>query len=75
MLLDVERVGMNASVVNLWNPHDILDAGRNVSFRFGLVILNQPINIQRDLMLSLWGRGKCEFCIFSLNFHKLRCWC
>jgi hypothetical protein len=63
MLLDVGRVGMNASIaVNPWNPHDILDVERNLSFRFGLLILNHPINIQRDFMLSLWNRGKCEFC-------------
>jgi hypothetical protein len=58
MVLGVGCVGMNASVaVSLWNPHNILDVGRNLSFRFGLLILNQPINIQRDFMLSLWNRG------------------
>jgi hypothetical protein len=62
MLLDKEK-GMNASAaVNQWHPLHILDAG-NVLFRFGLLILNQPINIQRDFMFSLWNRGKCEFII------------
>jgi hypothetical protein len=57
---------MNASTaVNQWNPHDILDTG-NVLFRFGLLLLNQPINIQRDLMFSLWNRGKCEFSIMVI---------
>jgi hypothetical protein len=53
--------GMNCSAaVNHWNALDILDAG-NVLFRFGFLILNQPINIQRDFVCSLWNRGKCEF--------------
>lgn len=56
MLLDKEK-GMNASAaVNQWHPLHILDAG-NVLFRFGLLILNQPINIQRDFMFSLWNRA------------------
>jgi hypothetical protein len=50
--------GMNTlAVVSQWNPLHILDAG-NVLFRFGLLILNQPINIPRDFMFSLWNKGK-----------------
>ncbi|GFG30082.1 hypothetical protein Cfor_09506 [Coptotermes formosanus] len=48
---------MNCSAaVNHWNALDILDAG-NVLFRFGFLILNQPINIQRDFVCSLWNRA------------------
>jgi hypothetical protein len=58
MILDIGTSGMNASpALNRWNPHDILDIG-NTSLRFGLLILNQPINIHRDFMLCLWKRGK-----------------
>lgn len=61
MVLDV---GMNASIaVNMWNPHNILDVGRNLSFRFGLLILNQPINIERDFMLSLWNRASVRVAV------------
>ncbi|XP_021941184.1 thiamin pyrophosphokinase 1 isoform X3 [Zootermopsis nevadensis] len=57
VVLDIGTHGMNAPpVVNHWNPHDILDVG-NVSFRFGLLVLNQPINIERELMFSLWNRA------------------
>jgi hypothetical protein len=64
MIMGIGTSGLNKSrAVNHWNPHDILDIG-NTSFRFGILILNQPINIQRDLMLSLWNKGKCEMSIF-----------
>jgi hypothetical protein len=67
MILDVETSRMNASPpVNHWNPDDILDSG-NMSFRFGLLILNQPINVQKDLMISLWNRGKYVNWIFWFN--------
>jgi hypothetical protein len=51
-----------SAVLNQWNPLHILDPG-NVLLRFGLLILNQPINIQRDFMFSLWNKGKCDFSI------------
>jgi hypothetical protein len=58
-----EGLGMNISAaVNQWHPLRILDAG-NVLFRFGILILNQPINIPRDFMLSLWNKGKCKLSI------------
>jgi hypothetical protein len=58
-----EGLGMNISAaVNQWNPHHILDAG-NVLIRSGVLILNQPINIPRDFMLSLWNKGKCKLSI------------
>jgi hypothetical protein len=62
---------MNISArVNQWNPHHILDAG-NVFFRFGLLILNQPINIPRDFMLSLWNKGKCKLSIVVELVHSV----
>lgn len=45
-----------SAAVNQWNPLHILDAG-NVLFRFGVLILNQPINIPKDFMLSLWNKA------------------
>jgi hypothetical protein len=63
MILDIGTSEMiTSTTVNQWNPFDVLDVG-NMSFRFGLLILNQPINIERDFMLSLWNRGKCAFTI------------
>ena len=60
VLLLVKGLGMNISAaVNQWNPRHILDAG-NVLCQFGMLILNQPINIPRDFILSLWNKGKCK---------------
>jgi len=56
--------------VNQWNPLHILDAG-NVLFRFGVLILNQPINIPRDFMLSLWNKGKCKLSIAVDLVHNV----
>jgi hypothetical protein len=60
----------NSAAVNRWNPLHVLDAG-NVLFRFGLLILNQPINIPRDFMLSLWNKGKCKLSIAVHLVHNV----
>lgn len=57
-----------SAAVNQWNPLHILDAG-NVLFRFGVLILNQPINIPMDFMLSLWNKGKCKLSIAVTLIH------
>ncbi|XP_069674851.1 thiamine pyrophosphokinase 1 isoform X1 [Periplaneta americana] len=57
MILDIGTSGMNSTTaVHQWNPLDILDVEHS-SFRYGLLILNQPINVPRDLMLSLWNKA------------------
>lgn len=62
---------MNISAaVNQWNPLHILDAG-NVLLRVGVLILNQPINIPKDFMLSLWNKGKCKLSIAVTIGHNV----
>jgi hypothetical protein len=69
--LSDKGLGMNISAaVNHWNPLHILEAG-NVLFHFGVLILNQPINIPRDFMLSLWNKGKCKLSIAVDLVHNV----
>ena len=64
MVLDIITTRMcTSSPITFWNPLDILNVETS-SFRYGLIVLNQPIRITRGMMLSLWKRGKLGLVTF-----------
>ncbi|GLH03139.1 CLUMA_CG005329, isoform A [Gryllus bimaculatus] len=45
-----------SSKIHRWNPSEFLDV-KNVCSAYALLILNRPISINRDYLLSLWDRA------------------
>ena len=52
----------------LWEPENFLNCAKtNIDNNYAVIVLNRPINADRDLIECLWRQGK-----FKLNWNKLK---
>lgn len=53
----------------LWEPENFLNCAKtNIDNNYAVIVLNRPINADRDLIECLWRQGKNK-----INWIKIKC--